>query len=322
MKSIVTLTMNPTIDVTCTVDRLTHTLKLRGSDERYAPGGGGINVARVFVRLGGNARSCYLSGGATGKALDGLIDEHQLVRHNVEIAGHTRVAYVILERDSGREFRIVPAGPRIGAAECEASLATLSGIEGDFVVVSGSLPPGAPDDLYVRVGAAARERGAGFVLDTSGPALKHALVAGGVFLVKPSIGEFREFSGLPLETHEAIAAAAMALVDGGRAELVAVTLGGDGAILARRGGALYLPSVQVEVRSAVGAGDSFLAAMIHSLAQGQDAIEAFRRGVAAGGAALLGTGTDLAHRDDVERLLRRVPMPEAVKREDLRLPQD
>lgn len=319
MKSIATFTMNPTIDVTCTVERLVPTFKVRAGDERYAPGGGGINVARVFVRLGGNARCCYLSGGATGKALDGLVDEHQLVRHNVEIEGHTRVASVILERETGREFRIVPAGPRVGAAECEASLAALAQIEGDIVVASGSLPPGAPADFYARLGAAARGRGARFVLDTSGAALKHALSAGGVFLAKPSIGELREVSGLALASRGAVAAAAMAIVDRGQAEVVAVTMGGDGAILARRGGALYLPAVRVEVRSAVGAGDSFLAAMIHALARDQDLIEAFRRGVAAGGAALLGTGTDLAHREDVERLLSGVPMPEAVPAEDLAL---
>src|SRR3546814_7585396 len=79
-----------------------HTRKMRTKSEFYSPGGGGINVARVFVRLGGNARSYYMAGGATGDALDGLLDLHQLVPNRIYIAGHTRVASAVLELESGR----------------------------------------------------------------------------------------------------------------------------------------------------------------------------------------------------------------------------
>src|SRR5262245_24476949 len=92
MKSIATLTMNPRIDISYDVDRVIHTHKMRTRNERYDPGGGGINVARVFARLGGQARCFYLSGGPTGVALDGLLDQHRLVRMRVPIAETTRVA--------------------------------------------------------------------------------------------------------------------------------------------------------------------------------------------------------------------------------------
>src|SRR5688572_27198592 len=120
MASIATLTLNPTIDHSFEVDRILHTHKMRGRNERHDPGGGGINVARVFVRLGGNARCYYLSGGATGAALDGLLDLHQLVRTGIAIKGETRISTSVFERGSGREYRFVTAGPSVLAEEWQA----------------------------------------------------------------------------------------------------------------------------------------------------------------------------------------------------------
>ena len=148
MMSIATLTLNPTIDVAYEVDHVFHTRKMRTLSEYYEPGGGGINVARVFVRLGGSARNYYLSGGAMGHALDGLLDLHKLVRNRIAIKGHTRVASAVLERDSGKEYRFVPAGPSIEPEEWQLCLGQLAEVQCDYMVVSGSLPPGVPDDFY------------------------------------------------------------------------------------------------------------------------------------------------------------------------------
>jgi 6-phosphofructokinase 2 len=303
MKTIATLTMNPTIDIAYDVDRLFHTHKMRTQGERCDPGGGGINVARVFCRLGGLARCFYLAGGATGVALDGLLDEHRLLRTRIDIAGSTRVAAAVHERDSGKEYRFTPPGPEVSAAEWQACLDLLADAECDYFIASGSLPPGVPDDFYARVAAALRARGIAFVLDSSGEPLKQTLAAGGVHLIKPSSGELRQLAGRELTSREAIADAAMAIVRAGRAELVAVTLGHQGALLARAEGTLYLPAVDIEARSAVGAGDSFLATMVHALAGGRDVVEAFRRGMAGGAASVLNPGTGLAHPDDIARLL-------------------
>lgn len=302
MKQIATLTMNPTIDVAYDVAHMVHTHKMRTSGEHYCPGGGGINVARVFVRLGGNACCVYLSGGATGAAFDGLVDLHQLVRRQVPIAGHTRVATTALARDSGREYRFVPPGPQVTEAECGSCLDVLSDVACDVLVASGSLPPGAPGDFYAQVAALMGRRGIAFVLDTSGSALAAGLAGGGVRLVKPSIGELRQLVGAELNSVAEVSEAAMAIVDQGKAELVAVTMGRDGALLAQRGGSQFLPALAVPVQSAVGAGDSFLAAMTHALARGWEPLEAFRYGMAAGAAAVLSAGTNLAYRDDIERL--------------------
>lgn len=300
--NIATLTLNPTIDVSFAVDSVFHTRKMRGHDERHAPGGGGINVARVFVRLGGNARCVYLSGGATGVALDGLLDLHQLVRSKIPIKGETRVSTTVFERESQREFRFVTDGPEVSADEWQQCLDQLALVECDYLVASGSLPRGVPADFYARAALQAKARGVRFVLDSSGHGLAQGLAAGNVFLVKPSIGELRALTGLPLESDQEIAEAAQAIVARGEAENVAVTMGRDGAMLVNASSSWRLAALQVQVASAVGAGDSFLAAMVHALASGRPIEDAFRFGIAAGTAAILTPGTGLAQPKDIQRL--------------------
>ncbi|MCJ2184339.1 1-phosphofructokinase family hexose kinase [Novosphingobium sp. 1949] len=312
MKSIATLTMNPTIDVSYDVAKVRHTHKMRTDNEWYAPGGGGINVARVFVRLGGNARCFYLSGGSTGPALDGLIDLHQLVRTRIAITGPTRIASAVLEHETGKEYRFTPAGPTVSEDEWTTCLDALAQTDAGIVVLSGSLPPGVPDDFYARAMDRLAARGVELVLDSSGPALAHAITRGGLLLVKPSQGELQQYAGQPIDGHAAIAKTAMAIVEAGKAQLVAVTMGHEGAILARAQGPVFLPALPIEAASAVGAGDSFVAAMVFALARGDDAIAAFRLALAAGSAAVLRAGTGLAHPADIQRLLDTIGQPIAL----------
>lgn len=306
MHTIATLTLNPALDLAYEVERVIDTHKMRATGERCSPGGGGINVARVFVRLGGQARCHYLSGGPIGEAYDNLIDSHRLERSRVRIAGNTRASTTILERTSGREYRFVPEGPEVAESEWQALLDGLGDAPCDFIVASGSLPKGVPDDFYARVARIAAERGAGFVLDTSGRAMAPGLTAGGVFLFKPSVGELSQLAGRELESVEDAGAAAMEIVESGRARHVAVTLGHRGALLANSAGTTYQPAIPVKARSSVGAGDSFLAAMVYRLCAGDSAEDAFRYGVAAGAAAVLTPGTDMCRVEDVESLYRRL----------------
>lgn len=302
MMNITTVTMNPALDVSFEVDRLFHTSKMRGGNERHAPGGGGINVARVFSRLGGNARCHYLAGGATGAALHWVLDEHQIANKRIETRGETRVSTSVFERESGREYRFVTDGPEISEAEWQACEAALAEAKCDYLVASGSLPLGVPDNFYARIAATANERGIRFVLDSSGRGLAGGLSGGGVFLVKPSVGELRALTGQELEDEEGIAAAARAIVERGEAQHVAVTMGRDGAILASADGVIRRAAIPVETASAVGAGDSCVAAMVYAFACGRAPADAFAFGLAAGAAAVLTPGTDLARAEDIRRL--------------------
>lgn len=312
MMNVATVTMNPTIDIAYEVDELRPTHKMRADCEHADPGGGGINVARVFVRLGGNATCHYLSGGATGAALDGLLDLHQLVKRPVRIAGQTRIATNVFERASGKEYRFVPEGPSIAESEWQACLDQLEQAECDYLVASGSLPPGVPQDFYARLGVIAKEKGVRLVLDTSGPAMGECLAGGGVHLVKPSIGELSQLAGCDFYSPGAIADAALELVLKRKAEMVAVTMGHEGAIFASGQGVRFVPALDVAAKSAVGAGDSFLAAMVWALAKGWEPFDAFRYGMAAGSAAVLTPGTGLSLPADIERLhgqLLEQPLP-------------
>ena len=165
------------------------------------------------------------------------------------------------------------------------------------------MPPG----FYADVAAIVTANGGRMVLDTSGDALRAGLAAGGIDLVKPSRGELETLIGARLPTRAAVIEAAKALVATGQARLVAVTLGHEGAILARAEGVIDCPAVPIEARSTVGAGDSFLAAMVFALCIGESDVAAFHLGVAAGTAAVLRPGTDLARPADIVRLLKHIP---------------
>jgi 6-phosphofructokinase 2 len=163
------------------------------------------------------------------------------------------------------------------------------------------LPPGLPATFYREAARIAAERNVRLVLDSSGAALAAALEEG-VFLVKPNLRELAEFTGRSLDRPSDWEAAAAELVDSDAAEVVALSLGHRGAMLVTRELRLYAPPVPVKVESAVGAGDSFLGAMLWKLSGGAEMAEAFRYGVAGGTAALLTPGTELCWPEDVERL--------------------
>ncbi len=302
MTPIVTLTLNPSIDAASETDKVRHTHKVRTTNEIYEPGGGGINVARMINELGGDVLALYMAGGSIGDVFDALIRSHGIPARRIDIADNTRISHTVRERSSGCEYRFVPQGPEIREGECRRLLAALEEVSCDYLVASGSLPRGVPPDFYTHVAAIARRKSARFVLDSSGAGLRAAMDAGGIHLAKPSIGEFEALVGRELRTPEAQHEAARALTDGGKVELLAVTLGHNGAFLAHRDGVLRLPAMEVEARSAVGAGDAFVAGMTLGLARGYPASRAFRLGMAAGTAAVLSPGTELARRADVERL--------------------
>jgi 6-phosphofructokinase 2 len=196
------------------------------------------------------------------------------------------------------EYRFVPEGPLVTEAELEPVLQALASSDADYVVASGSLPRGVADDTYVRMAELSAANGAHFVLDTSGPALEAALGQAKMFLVKPSLREFENFLGRKLD-HDSVGPAAQDYVRKGCAQYIAVTLGADGAVLVSADRIIRVPAISVPVQSAVGAGDSFVAGMTWSLAEGHNIEEAFRFGQAAGAAAVMTAGTELCRRQDV-----------------------
>jgi 6-phosphofructokinase 2 len=196
----------------------------------------------------------------------------------------------------------VPAAP-----EWEACLARNDGLDPfpRHVVGSGSLPPGVPNDFYVRLSALAERRGARLLLDASGEALRAAL-AGGVFLVKPSLAEFQGLTGLCGAEETQLLRECSRLVGEGRCEVIVLSLGGAGALMVTSRERQRFVAPTVPVRSTVGAGDSMLAGIAMRLDAGESVREAVRFGVAAAAASVMNPGTELCRCEDVQRLLPRV----------------
>ena len=302
---IVTLTVNPTVDIACDADTVQPIRKVRTYNDMQDPGGGGVNVARVVHELGGDALAVMLSGGFPGQFLEELLAEEHVPCRPLHIAGRTRISYTVHDRDSRQEYRFVAEGPLVAEAEWQAALAAVEQEHGDWIVASGSLAPGMPENFYARVAAIAARAGRHLVLDTSGPPLRAAL-GRGLALIKPSLGEFEALAGRALRGEGELEQAAAAMVREGAAERIAVTRGHLGAMLATAAGVLHLPPVDVEARSAVGAGDSFTGAMVLALARGATDEDAFAWGMAAGAAAVMHTGTAHPARADVEWLHARL----------------
>ncbi|PDT75015.1 1-phosphofructokinase family hexose kinase [Bradyrhizobium sp. C9] len=303
MTEIVTVTPNPAVDLSTTVEKIVPVLKLRGTSQRRDPGGGGINVARVITRLGGNASAIYPVGGATGAMLRKLLDQEGVASHTFSIAGETREDFFVNEISTGQPYRFILPGPQLGEFEWKECLKLVSEIEPfpRFVVASGSLPGGVPDDFYARLARMTKQHGARMVLDTSGQALA-AAVAEGVDLIKPNLREMRELTDSEPSDATEWEATARSLVHHGKVAVIALTMGHLGAVLVTPDQVLRAEPLPVTPVSAVGAGDSFLGALIWRLASGADLENSFRHAVAAGAAALLNPGTELCRPDDVKCL--------------------
>lgn len=304
MARIVTLTMNPALDIATSVERIAPERKLRCDAPRYDPGGGGINVARVTHALGVDALAVFPAGGAAGELIGHLLRQEGVGYSAIPIRGFTRESLNVAERKSGQQYRFILPGPEIGSLDQQHCLDALeaAAANADYIVASGSLPPGVPEDFYARVGEIAKRLGRRLVLDTSGPALRHA--GTGVHLLKPSLAEVEGLLDHPIQGEREEEQAARELVEQGRCEVAVVSLGMRGALLASKQGVERLPAVQVASKTAVGAGDSMLAGILVGLIRGLGLREATRYGIAAGAAALLAAGTQLCRPEDVERLHR------------------
>lgn len=312
MASILTLTLNPTIDVSTSVARLAPIHKLRCSPARRQPGGGGINVARVVRRLGSDVAAVYPAGGLIGALLRKLTDEEGVQSRAVPIAEETRENFTVFEEAGGAHYRFVLPGPQLREPEWRACLGAVEQFEDElaFIVASGSLPPGVPPDFYGLLGNLAKTKGAKLVVDSTKPALQATLVRG-AHLIKPNLREMRDLMDEPLTSKAEWIDACRRLVAAGGVEFVALTVAEGGALLVGRKEAWFAEGLPVKMVSAVGAGDSFLGALVWALSCGNAPREALRHGIAAGSAALLSPATDLCYKEDVVSLLPEVKV-EAV----------
>ncbi|RJP16052.1 MAG: 1-phosphofructokinase family hexose kinase [Candidatus Abyssobacteria bacterium SURF_5] len=307
MAGIVTLTMNPTIDTSTSTSYVIAEQKLRCRQPRDDPGGGGINVSRAIKKLGGESKAFYFAGGWYGEKLKELLDREKIDHVPIPIQGSTRQDLIILDERSKKQYRFQTPGPELQESELDACYKALSEISPrpEYLVASGSLPPGVPEDFYARVGRLAHEFGSRFIVDTSGSALVHAARAG-AFLLKPNLKELQILVQHDVEDESRIEGAAREVLETGEAEVLVVSLGAGGALLATREHLRYLRAPTVPIVSKVGAGDSMVGGIVLKLAEGEAIETAVQYGVAAGAAAVMTPGTELCRKDDTDRLFQKM----------------
>lgn len=304
MPTIVTLTMNPALDKSTSTPTVAPEDKLRCAALRVEPGGGGINVSRAIHNLGGESLLFYAAGGMAGQAIENLLQAGGLQAQRFPIAGSTRESFTVLEESSRHQYRFNMPGPELAEAEWQGILEMMARLpQPDYLVASGSLPPGVPDDFYARLAGRMAGAKTRVIVDTSGHALR-TLVRHPVpiYLVKPNLAELAELAGEALDDDEAIVQAARRIVDESGIQQIVVSLGAGGVIVVDDQRAARQSSPTVPIRSKIGAGDSTVAGIVLSLARGLSGADAIRFGVAAGAAAVMTAGSELCRRADAERL--------------------
>jgi 6-phosphofructokinase 2 len=307
METVVTLTMNPAVDKSTQVQRVVAEEKLSCERPQFDAGGGGINVSRVISRLGGTATTIYLCGGVTGEMLQRLLDEEEIVQHPIRIEGRVRENLTVFEKVSEQQYRFGMPGPEVKEREWQGVLEQLQEMtpESGYIVASGSLPPGVPDDFYARIAKMSKKTDTRFIVDTKGEPLR-AAVEQGVYLIKPNMRELGMLVEHQIEDEQEQEEVARALVEQGQVEVVVVSLGAAGALYVTKDISERIRAPSVPINSKVGAGDSMVGGLVLALAQGKPVREAVQRGVAAGAAAVITPGTELCRAKDAERLYKKI----------------
>jgi len=302
---IVTLTVNPSVDASTSINQVVPDHKMRCREASYKPGGGGVNVSRAIHRLGGDTLALFTAGGLHGQLLEQMLLQEGITLQSICIQGQTRENLIVLEESTGQQFRFDMPGPLFIESDWEGCIEQLNGLKvvPTYIVASGSLPPGCPKDFYARVVTVAKKWNARVIVDTSGEALQLAADAG-VYLLKPNARELGELVGREIASDEEIKDAALQLINEGRTEVVIVSLGGHGALLVTKESTEHIQSPDVSVVSVVGAGDSLVAGVVYSLSQGRSLRQSIQFGVAAGAAAVMNPERELCKRDDTERLFK------------------
>lgn len=323
MSYILTVTLNTSVDTTLTIpsplmvgetNRVDDVLKL--------PGGKGMNVARVLHTLGMPVRVTGLAGGSAAGFIKNELAQAGIEATFVPITGASRTCTAVVERDSHRVTEINEPGPIITDGEAQAFLNLYETLLPDAlaVVLSGSLPRGLPDDYYAQLLNRSHAAGIACILDTSDGPLRRGIAARPL-LVKPNATETKQFLEREMQHVDDALWAGRQLRKQG-AQMVAITRGGDGAVLVTEQGA-WLAGVNVSnLLSSVGSGDAFIAGFITGLLRavmaGQSAslleagsvativVQAFTLAVACGAANTLFLGAGILTVEDVERLERMV----------------
>ena len=303
---VVTVTLNPTMDKTMLVPHLTVGATNRAEVERVDPGGKGVNVAKALKQLGCPVVTTGFLGGSNGRLIAEWLAGREIAADFIQVPGETRVNLKIKDPLSGTETEINEPGFYVDAKYLKQLEEKLEDYAGRCaaVVLSGSLPPGVPTDIYARLVRIARHGGAKVILDTNGDALRHGIAAQ-PDLIKPNRTEVEELLGTKIENETQLVEAARETLALGISWLV-VSLGADGALAASADQVWRARCPSLQARSSVGAGDAMVAALVYSLLNNLSQDEALRLATAAGSATASLSGSSVADLKLIQEFLPRV----------------
>ena len=306
-KTILTITLNPSVDKSSSVENISPEKKLRCNSPKYEAGGGGVNVSRALKRLEISSDAFFTSGGRTGRLLEELLQAEQLNIFPFYVTTETRENFTVLDIYSNKQYRFGFPGELLTQQEQNEILNMVEIMNPfpDFVVISGSLPAETDADVIRLLVNKCKSKGSKVIIDTSGEALK-AAVEEGVFLLKPNIGELAALVGKDKLEETDVDQAAQLIISQGKAEIVVVSLGSQGAILFSATEKIQIEAPKVEVKSTVGAGDSMVAGMVSILVKGGDYKEVLSMGIACGSATTMAEGTGLFTKENAMRLFNRI----------------
>ena len=304
MQKIITITLNPSLDKGTTVDAIVPEKKLQCSTPTLELGGGGINVSRALDHLGCKTLALYMCGGYTGGQFKKMMGETDIECVAFDIAENTRENLIVMDSANHKQYRFGMQGPTLTEEEWRQPLLFLENNTGyDYVVASGSLPPGVPLNFFARMADIVHKKGAKLILDTSGEALKNS-VKEGVFLIKPNLAELSFLRGVDELKDDEIVPAARSIIVEGCCSVIVVSLGAKGAMLITKDETIQVLSPKVEVKSTVGAGDSMVAGLVLGITKGYGWKDVLKLGIACGTAATINAGTALCSKEDVARLYK------------------
>lgn len=307
MNDILTITLNPALDMNTEAEKVIPDVKLRCIEPAVDPGGGGINVARAIQYMGGNVSAIVAIGGHNGNRLLELLMAEGIATMPIPSPGETRASVVVNDKTTGLQYRFMLPGPPWEEQHIDKAIQTIAkhAPKDGLIIFSGSQPPGVPVDFAETLSGAITDAGAKLIVDTSGPPLRQIVEdpRSPPFLLRSDDEEAEGLAGRKLETPTDTAAYARELIARGVAQNIIFARGAEGSVLTTPEGSWLATAAKVKVVSKVGAGDSFVGGFTLSLARGLSMQEAARWGAAAASAAVTTEATDLCRAEDVERLL-------------------
>jgi 1-phosphofructokinase family hexose kinase len=306
---VITITLNPAIDRTLSIPGFAAGRVNRVAESRSHAGGKGVNVACFLADLGAEVVATGFLGAENPEIFEATFASRGIVDRFVRVPGPTRVGLKIVDDQAGQTTDInfqglTPTKQELGQLLERICQLVESGETDGWLVLSGSVPAGAPDGVYAEMIDRIVPLFGRVILDTSGQPLREALASGPAIL-KPNVEELSALVGRPLETLADTQAAGKSLLRIGT-ELVVVSMGGDGALFIDYDRTLLARPPKVQVRSTVGAGDAMVGGIVYGLLQGFNPVEHARFATASGAYAVTHIGPGVADQDELRKLVEQV----------------